>query len=139
MSCFGCQLVNYMVETKVVFEDDSITCILDIDPINEGHTLIMPKMHYKDLEEIDEATMKSIIKASIIITKALKRIYEPDGITVIQNGGIFNDLNHYHMHVFPRYKDDGFVWVEPEKKSNIDLDQVKIKIIEELKYCEMRD
>lgn len=113
MSCFGCRLANQLVETNVVFKDDYITCILDIDPLNEGHTLILPKTHFKELEEIDEPTLKSIMNASVIITKALKVIYKPDGISVIQNGGIFNDLDHYHMHVFPRYKDDGFGWEEP--------------------------
>jgi histidine triad (HIT) family protein len=133
MSCFGCRLANQLVETNVVFEDEFITCILDIDPLNEGHTLILPKTHFIDLEEIDEKTMKSIMRASVIITRVLKGIYKPDGITVIQNGGIFNDLDHYHMHVFPRYKDDGFGWVEPSNKSNNGLEQVKLRIIEELK------
>ena len=132
MDCAGCRLANQFVETKVVFEDDLITCILDIDPLNEGHTLILPKSHYVELEEIDDATMMSIMKASTLIASVLKRIYKPDGISVIQNGGIFNDLGHYHMHVFPRYKDDGFGWLEPEHKTIHDLDQVKIRIIEEL-------
>lgn len=132
MDCFGCRLANHMEETNVVFEDEYITCILDIDPLNEGHTLILPKIHYKELEEIDESTMKAITKASIMIARALKAIYNPDGITIMQNGGIFNDLGHYHMHVFPRYKDDGFGWIEPEKPSIKDLKQVKSRITEGL-------
>jgi len=132
MDCFGCQLAHQLEETNVVYEDDYITCILDIEPLNEGHTLILPKLHYKDLEEIDEATLTSIMKASVILSKAMKAIYRPDGITVIQNGGIFNDLDHYHMHVFPRYKEDGFGWIEPSHKSLNDLGQVKLKLREEL-------
>ncbi|URN93806.1 MAG: HIT family protein [Candidatus Pristimantibacillus lignocellulolyticus] len=133
MNCLGCKLANQLLETNVVFEDDSITCVLDIDPLNEGHTLILPKKHFKDLEEIDETTIKSIINASVIISNVLKGIYQPDGISIIQNGGIFNDLEHYHMHVFPRYKDDGFGWVEPINKSEIKLNEVKMKMIEELR------
>ncbi|MNO85384.1 AP-4-A phosphorylase [compost metagenome] len=133
MRCIGCQLANQLIDTKVVFEDQLITCILDIDPLNEGHTLILPKKHLEDLEEIDENTMKSIMKASTIINKVLKEIYKPDGITIMQNGGMFNDLGHYHMHIFPRYKDDGFGWIEPSNKLNNDLELVKIRIIEETK------
>ncbi len=133
MNCLGCKLANQLLETNVVFEDELITCILDIDPLNEGHTLILPKRHYKDLEEIDESTIRSIMNASVIISKALKGIYQPDGISIIQNGGIFNDLEHYHMHVFPRFKDDGFGWVEPINKSQNQFDQVKARIIDELK------
>jgi histidine triad (HIT) family protein len=50
MSCFGCQLANQTVDAKVVFEDEFIVCMLDIYPLNEGHTLILPKQHYKELD-----------------------------------------------------------------------------------------
>ncbi|WP_332084764.1 HIT family protein [Paenibacillus sp. GYB006] len=132
MSCLGCKLANNVMETNVVYEDDLITCILDIDPLNEGHTLILPKRHYKDLEEIDKATISSIMNAAVIMSKALKEIYQPDGISTIQNGGEFNDLDHYHMHVFPRYTNDGFGWVEPINKSQTPLEQVKARIVDKL-------
>lgn len=51
MSCLGCNLANKLVESNVVFEDDLITCILDIAPLNEGHTLILPKGHSINLME----------------------------------------------------------------------------------------
>lgn len=51
----------------------------------------------------------------------------------MQNGGSFNDLDHYHMHLYPRYKDDGFGWVEPRNKSNKELEQVRVRILEEIK------
>lgn len=132
MSCFGCKLANNLTETNVVYEDDWVTCILDIDPLNEGHTLILPKRHYKDLEEIDEVTIHSIMNAAVIISKALKGIYRPDGLSIIQNGGVFNDLDHYHMHVFPRYTNDGFGWVEPINKTRTQLEQVKARIVNEI-------
>jgi histidine triad (HIT) family protein len=132
MSCFGCQLANQTVDAKVVFEDEFIVCMLDIYPLNEGHTLILPKQHYKELDEIDEATMNSITKASVLITKLLRKVYNPDGITIMQNGGTFNDLDHYHMHIFPRYEDDGIGWLEPSQQSKIDLDIVKNLMIDNL-------
>ena len=48
------------------------------------------------------------MKASILLSKAIKRLFHPDGITICQNGGIFNELTHYHMHVVPRYKNQSF-------------------------------
>jgi diadenosine tetraphosphate (Ap4A) HIT family hydrolase len=131
MNCLGCKLANQLIETNVVFEDDRISCILDIDPLNEGHTLILPKKHFRELDEIDELTRMSIMNASVSISRILKRLYQPDGISIIQNGGIFNDLEHYHMHVFPRYKNDGFGWMEPTNKSTNRLDIVKKKMIDE--------
>ncbi|MCR8644416.1 HIT family protein [Paenibacillus sp. N1-5-1-14] len=114
--CLGCKLANGKMSAHVVYENDRITCILDHEPLNEGHILIMPKKHYADLSELDDKTSIEIMKASTKLAKLLTHVYEPDGITVIQNSGLFNDLDHYHMHVFPRYIGDGFSWVEPEDK-----------------------
>lgn len=111
--CLGCRLAHKLLDTYTVYEDEMVTCLLDIAPLNEGHVLILPKKHYVDVDDMDEITANAVMKASAVIAKALKRQFHPDGISVIQNGGKFNDLNHYHMHVFPRYEDDGFTWVEP--------------------------
>ncbi|WP_407669646.1 HIT family protein [Paenibacillus kobensis] len=49
----------------------------------------------------------------MMMSTVLKRVFQPDGITICQNGGKFNDLNHYHMHLIPRYEGDGFGWSDP--------------------------
>ncbi|MNC01759.1 AP-4-A phosphorylase [compost metagenome] len=116
--CLGCQLANKIFETNTVYENDYVTCILDIAPLNEGHILIIPKQHYHDLDDLDDITANEIMKASVLLTRLLKEQFQPDGITIIQNNGKFNDLSHYHMHVFPRYELDGFAWVEPTDKTN---------------------
>ena len=51
--------------------------------------------------------------ASKKLSAVLKRVFRPDGITICQNGGKFNELSHYHMHLIPRYEGDGFSWSEP--------------------------
>jgi diadenosine tetraphosphate (Ap4A) HIT family hydrolase len=130
--CFGCRLANRLEETNVIYENDDVICILDIEPLNDGHTLILPKTHYFEIEEIDEQTLHSIMMASIKISKGLKELYNPDGISIIQNGGYFNDLRHYHMHVFPRYKEDGFGWVEPKHEGNQALNHVRDRLIEKI-------
>src|SRR5690606_6576352 len=116
---------NKEIETHVIYEDELITCILDIDPIQEGHILILPKKHVEDLTKLDQELSQTIIETSIKISRMLTKLYKPDGITIIQNNGIFNDLNHYHMHVFPRYKEDGFGWIEPKIKQLKPLNEVK--------------
>jgi histidine triad (HIT) family protein len=108
VNCLGCNLANKNELVYVVYEDENVCCFLDHEPFNEGHTLILPKKHFHDVDELDEATAKSIMAASILLSKAIKELYHPDGITVCQNGGIFNELTHYHMHVVPRYKDQSF-------------------------------
>ncbi|MEV5029167.1 HIT family protein [Paenibacillus sp. LPE1-1-1.1] len=115
--CLGCQLANHRIETHTVYENEWVTCFLDIAPLNEGHVLILPKRHFHDVDDLDERTANEIMKASAMLARRLKAEFQPDGITVIQNGGKFNDLTHYHMHVFPRYVEDGFAWVEPVDSS----------------------
>jgi diadenosine tetraphosphate (Ap4A) HIT family hydrolase len=116
--CLGCKLANNKLETHIVYENELVTCFLDHAPLNEGHILILPKQHYVDVDDLDEAAAFEIMKTSAMLAKVLKRQFQPDGITVIQNGGTFNELNHYHMHIFPRYESDGFAWVEPADTTN---------------------
>jgi hypothetical protein len=88
--CSGCRLANKLEPTHIVFEDDLITCFLDIAPLNEGHTLILPKKHYLDVDDLDIETATAIMLAAARVAKALKVVFNPDGISVIQNGGKFN-------------------------------------------------
>ena len=108
IECLGCSLANKKLPTNIVYEDNYVACVLDHAPFNEGHTLILPKQHFVDVDELDSETANAIMSASILLSKALKQLYKPDGITVTQNGGIFNELTHYHMHVVPRYKEQSF-------------------------------
>lgn len=107
--CLGCRLSNQLETVNIVYENEYVCCILDIEPFNEGHTLILPKKHYLDIEELDVETANAIMIASMIISKALKKLFDPDGITICQNGGKFNYLAHYHMHVIPRFEGDHFI------------------------------
>jgi histidine triad (HIT) family protein len=132
LECLGCRIANQIEpNVQVVYENEHICCVLDIAPFNEGHVLILPKGHYHDLEEIDQITLKAIMDASVLISKKITLVFKPDGITICQNGGIFNDLTHYHMHVIPRYKDDGFSWSDPiiDHKAEERLKETREKII----------
>ena len=115
--CLGCRLSNQLEPVNVVYENDYVCCFLDIEPFNEGHTLILTKTHYLDVEELDIETANAIMIASMTISKALKKLFNPNGITICQNGGKFNDLTHYHMHVIPRFEGEPFYY--EEQKDNI--------------------
>lgn len=108
MECMGCALANKDLSVHVVYEDEFVCCILDHDPFNEGHTLILPKRHFRYVDEFDSETAIAVMKASQLLSKALKNIFNPDGITVCQNGGTIDELSHYHMHIVPRYENQSF-------------------------------
>jgi len=135
VGCLGCKLANEEKKIYKVYEDDYVTCFLDHAPFYPGHTLIVPKQHVVEVDELDDVVAKSIMDASKLIAKAIKVLYKPDGITICQNGGIFNELTHYHMHVVPRYKERSFAefyTVQSGEKKNHNLEEIKTLLKEEI-------
>lgn len=113
--CIFCKIVKGDIKANIIYEDDLIIGFLDIEPINEGHLLLIPKKHRLDLDELSEEETIRIMEVSKLMVKRLKSEFKPDGYSIMQNGGEFNDIGHYHMHVFPRYKNDGFGWTYKEE------------------------
>ncbi|HHQ2898556.1 TPA: HIT family protein [Bacillus cereus] len=135
MECLGCKLANEEEKIYKIYEDDYVTCFLDHEPFYTGHTLIVPKQHVVEVDELDDVVAKPIMDASKLIAKAIKVLYKPDGITICQNGGIFNELTHYHMHVVPRYKERSFAefyTVQSGEKKNHNLEEIKTLLKEEI-------
>lgn len=114
--CIFCDIAKHTLDTNIVYEDNVVIAFLDSNPINEGHILIVPKEHYLDIDEIPENINSYIISIAKKIVTTLKSIYHPDGYTIMQNGRIFNDIGHFHLHIFPRYSDDDFDWTDNEKE-----------------------
>lgn len=80
MECLGCRIANGIEPNlHIIYENELIMCVLDIAPFNEGHTLILPKKHYWDVEEIDSITSYAIMDASKRLSVALKGLLKPDG------------------------------------------------------------
>ena len=128
-TCIFCDIINRKAEGHIIYEDDLVCCFLDKYPINPGHVLVVPKRHAVEFTDVDPASLQAVILAGQKAAKAIESSFGTDGITVMQNNGIFKDVEHYHMHIVPRYKRDGFGWVEPEiDVSSIDFDSLEKKI-----------
>ena len=141
MNCLGCKLANKKEAVNVVFEDNYVCCILDHNPYNEGHVLILPKKHVQYFDDLDENTANSLIHASKVMSKIIKILFQPDGITICQNGGVFDELTHFHMHVIPRYEGQNFADFFKEDgvtngEKNKELEETKRKIIEAIKILD---
>ncbi|RAT96040.1 HIT family protein [Brevibacillus sp. Leaf182] len=111
--CLGCRLAHGIEVAHIVYENEWVACLLDIDPFSEGHMLILPKQHSVEWTDLDERTMQKVCEAVTSLSHGLNKLYKPDGITICQNGGAFNELTHFHMHVIPRFQYDGFAWSDP--------------------------
>ncbi len=102
--CIFCRIVAGQIPSFRVYEDDRVIAFEDINPVSEGHTLIVPKRHARDLWEIPPEDLAAVHLASTKIGQALKRVLKPSGIAVLQlNGrGANQVVMHYHLHLIPR-------------------------------------
>lgn len=114
MECPFCKISKKQAEAYVIYESENIFVCLDIDPINEGHVLIVPKLHEASIDKMPLSLLTEIMETTQKVVAALKEVYNMDGYSIMQNGGEFCDFGHGHFHVFPRYKEDGFGWKYPE-------------------------
>ncbi|MBD8069113.1 HIT family protein [Bacillus sp. PS06] len=112
--CIFCEIISKREMAYIIYENDHVICFLDKFPINKGHVLIVPKRHYPEFSEVDSKSLTEVILVAQKIAQSLEKSLLTDGITVMQNNGMFKDVEHYHMHIIPRFREDGFSWNEPE-------------------------
>lgn len=97
--CIFCKIANGEIPSKTIYEDDIVRVFLDINPIATGHTLIIPKKHFTDLDDIDLETITHIMKIAKDIKKKLEEKLGAKGIKLVQNNGVLQDVKHYHLHL----------------------------------------
>ncbi|MCM1264238.1 MAG: HIT family protein, partial [Butyrivibrio sp.] len=112
--------------------DEEFRVILDLGPAAKGHALILPKNHYANLYELPEETAsKSMLLAKKMIAHMTEKL-NCDGFNIMQNNGecAGQTVFHFHMHLIPRYKDDGqkIGWI-PGKPSQEELEEIKNQIV----------
>ena len=108
-NCIFCKLAGGEIPTATLYEDEDFRVILDANPAAKGHAPIIPKEHYANLYELDdELAGKVLVLAKKMITK-LTDILGCDGYNIVQNNGeaAGQTVFHFHMHLIPRFKDDG--------------------------------
>lgn len=115
--CVFCEIIKKQSPAHIVYEDSKLITFLDIEPIHEGHVLIVPKIHVDSIDKIPEDTLTDIMSVAKRMVVALKEVYGNEGYSIMQNGGKYCDFGHAHFHVFPRYDKDGFGWTYPEEAS----------------------
>ena len=130
--CVFCDIIDGKEKSYKIYENSNIIAFLDNNPINEGPVLIAPKEHYLDIDDLPIDLINEIMDLSRKIVIALKRIYTPRGYSLVQNGGEFNEIGHFHIHIFPRYYNDGFGWIQIENKNGYNKEALE-KITNTLK------
>ncbi|MCZ6783047.1 MAG: HIT family protein [Proteobacteria bacterium] len=104
--CIFCRIVEGRAPAHRVLEDERTLVFMDLFPVTEGHTLIIPKAHCTNLLDVDEADLQAVARHSRVVAHAIREVIAPDGIGVFQlNGAAAGPtVFHYHMHLIPRTK-----------------------------------
>jgi len=109
--CIFCKIIRGEIPSDKVYEDENVFVFLDIHPVNKGHTLIIPKKHSTNVYDIEAEDLSNVIKTAQKIAITLKQVLNMDGVNIHMNneksGG--QAVFHTHIHVIPRYADDGLV------------------------------
>jgi histidine triad (HIT) family protein len=105
-SCIFCKIVKKQAPASIIYEDETVIVFLDIRPLNEGHTLVIPKKHYVDIFDIPENQLSQVHKVAKQVSVAVKKATKADGISIIQQNGkaAAQDIFHLHVHVVPRFE-----------------------------------
>ena len=108
-NCIFCKIANGEIPSRTVYEDEDFRAILDLGPATEGHTLILPKEHAANLFELPEETAEKVLPVAKRVAALLKDRLGCAGVNLVQNNGAIagQTVMHFHLHVIPRYEDDG--------------------------------
>ncbi len=92
------------------FEDAEVVAFMDIQPVNAGHVLVVPREHYESIEDIPPSLASHLFQVSMQLAPVVKQVAGADGLNIVVNSGkaAGQDVFHYHVHVIPRRSGDGF-------------------------------
>ncbi|MCA9348980.1 HIT family protein [Candidatus Saccharibacteria bacterium] len=129
MDCVFCKIVDGEIPSYKVYEDDSVYAFLDINPTTVGHTLIVPKFHTEDFTTVADAVWAKMLPVAKKLADRYQKVLGADGFNLWNNAGEAGEqvIFHFHLHLLPRYKDDGIRLAQPADKT-IDVAATHAKI-----------
>jgi histidine triad (HIT) family protein len=108
MDCIFCKILNEEIPAYKIYEDENVLAFLDITQGTKGHTLVIPKTHVKNIYDLTEEQASNLFKVVPKIANALKKSFNPIGLNIINNNDRpLQSVFHVHIHLIPRYEDDG--------------------------------
>ena len=117
-NCIFCKIIAGKIPCIKVYENSQVLAFLDISPVNPGHTLVMPKKHSETIIDCDENSLCETMKAAKKLSSAVMKAVKADGINIsINNYRAAGQLvPHLHVHIMPRFENDGLKLDWPAKK-----------------------
>lgn len=131
-NCIFCKIINKEIPSNIVYEDDKFLAFLDIAKATNGHTILIPKKHSKNILECDDETLSEMIVIAKKIALNLTSKLGADGCNILTNCNEVAGQTcfHFHIHIIPRYNDlDGFEpHFEQNKNAELSASEILAKI-----------
>ncbi|MDR3215572.1 MAG: HIT family protein [Bacilli bacterium] len=107
-NCLFCKIISNEIPAYKIYEDDDFLAFLDISQTTKGHTLVIPKKHYRNIYDVDEDTVAKIHQLAFKLAKQITKKLNAQGVNILNNNEAIagQTIFHYHVHIIPRYRDD---------------------------------
>ncbi|MBP6883953.1 MAG: HIT family protein [Candidatus Pacebacteria bacterium] len=125
-NCIFCKIVRGEIPHGKVYEDENTFAFLDIEPISMGHILVIPKEHVVWMQDASDELISEIFKLSKRLMITIKKIFNCDYVQLAISG---KDVAHFHIHLIPRYLDDGLSNWPTKKYKDGEMEETAKKII----------
>jgi histidine triad (HIT) family protein len=108
--CTICDLIRGSAEVSLCHEDADSIAFMDIQPVNSGHVLVVPRAHYESLLDVPQEIGMHLFRVTMRLAAAVRRVTGCDDMNIVVNSGAAagQDEPHYHVHIIPRRPEDGF-------------------------------
>ena len=135
MDCLFCNLIDGKQDAHIIFEDESHIAIMDKYPIQQGHSLVMPKAHHEKITDLSTAEVGALFSRVPMIARGILVATGADGFNVGQNNGKSANqiIPHVHVHIIPRYQKNGTPWARRMIAKDADLKELVKKIRNNIK------
>lgn len=107
-NCIFCKIISGEIPSAVIFENDEFKVILDRFPASKGHVLIIPKKHFDNIFDIEPELGGRLFTLAVRMAGIVKKATGAENMNIIQNNGPLagQTVNHFHLHIIPRYEND---------------------------------
>jgi histidine triad (HIT) family protein len=109
MDCIFCQIRDGQIPSTRVYEDALTLAFMDINPLNEGHLLVIPKAHAETIYDMSPPDLTAVSATAKKMAEAIRHALHPEGLNLYQANGAAaaQVVPHFHLHLIPRWKGDG--------------------------------
>jgi histidine triad (HIT) family protein len=115
--CIFCEILRGNAPATFTYEDDTVVAFMDVQPITHGHMLVVPREHAVLMSDVSETVAMRTFRVARRLASAVRSTLGAGGVNLFVADGevAFQDVPHFHVHVIPRYPNDGFGLTFPER------------------------